>query len=297
MFRTIAKYMIFAGMIAGPAIAQPLDLSKGEDAIVAFRKLQCSAKDGKPSFFHWSGRVYSRVEGEPDRLLFRVEGMNVRQCSNYTDPVRGIGFRQVSREIMIYLDPKTGEVMRSWANPWSGKTVDVIHVANDPVNMRGPSFAKNKDGSAYGLGGRADGGLYFLNYEVPLFYKNPLAGEYQEQVGNQYHAMEMFNFITDEKDLLDRKKDMALSSKVSWVRVAPFLPWMEMGSRPGLMVFNASGHKLASFTELPQVMQDEIRKNYPIYVAPPPVDDARENETSWTYLKKMIDAKRNADKK
>jgi hypothetical protein len=297
MFRTILKSLAFISCMASPALAQPLDLSKGEDSIVAFRKLQCSAKDSVPSFYHWSGRAYSRVEGEPDRLLFRVEGMNVRQCTSYNDPVRGVGVRQVSREVMIYLDPKTGEVLRSWSNPWSGKTVDVIHVANDPVNMRGPSFAKNKDGSSYSLGGRADGGLYFLNIEVPLFYKNPLAGDYQDQVGNHYHAMELFNFIIDEKDLLDRKKDMALTSKVSWVRVAPFLPWMEMGSRPGLMVFNASGHKLASFTQLPQVLQDEIRKSYPAYVAPPPVDDARENETSWTYLKKMIDAKRAAVQK
>jgi hypothetical protein len=39
-------------------------------------------------------------------------------------------------------------------------------------------------------------------------------------------------------------------------------------------------------------MKDEIAANYPAYVAPPPTDDARPNETSWTYFKKQMEAAR-----
>ncbi|HJL80295.1 MAG TPA: DUF1838 family protein [Gammaproteobacteria bacterium] len=35
-------------------------------------------------------------------------------------------------------------------------------------------------------------------------------------------------------------------------------------------------------------MKDEIKENYPIYNQPPPTDDQRRNETSWTYFKKML---------
>ena len=48
---------------------------------------------------------------------------------------RGKGYKLVSREILLYKDPKTGEVLSKWENPWSGETVDVLHVANDPVNF------------------------------------------------------------------------------------------------------------------------------------------------------------------
>jgi hypothetical protein len=42
------------------------------------------------------------------------------------------------------------------------------------------------------------------------------------------------------------------------------------------------------------VLRDEIAANYPIYDTPPPGDDARPNETSWTYFRKVFDAERAA---
>ncbi len=286
--------LLAAGLAAVSGHAKNLDLSKAADALTAFRKIQCSTVDNQPAFYHWSGTVYARITGVPDKAVFGVEGMNVRQCVTVTDPKLGTGFRQVSREVMIYTDLKTGQPLRTFANPWTGKTNDVIHVSNDPVNMRSPVFPVDAKGESYALGGRLDGGKFFQNIEVPLFYPNPLAGDYQAAVGNQYHAMEMFNFIVDEKDLLDGAKPSAMSTVVSWVRIAPWLPWMEMGSRDGYMVTNTTGRKLASFEELPAVLKTEIRSNYPAYVAPPPGDDKRPNETSWTYYRKLIDAKKAA---
>jgi hypothetical protein len=43
---------------------------------------------------------------------------------------------------MVSLDPKTNEIVDRWQNPWTGETVEVIHVANDPVNMRQPRYAR-----------------------------------------------------------------------------------------------------------------------------------------------------------
>jgi hypothetical protein len=82
------------GMIsAASAAPKRLDLSKPEDAVTAFRKVQCSAKDGESVVYHWVGEVYSRVEGEPDKHLFDLQGMNIRQCVTVNDPVRGKGVR------------------------------------------------------------------------------------------------------------------------------------------------------------------------------------------------------------
>jgi hypothetical protein len=52
------------------------------------------------------------------------------------------------------------------------------------------------------------------------------------------------------------------------------------------------GAKLKSFDELPKVIKDEIAANYPIYTAPPPGDDARPNDTTWTVFKRMVDGQR-----
>ena len=91
--------------------AKRLDLNNPVDALAASRKVQCSLKDGEPVVYHWSGHIYSRVPGEPDRNLFNLEGMNIRACITVKDPVKGDGYRMVSRELMFYTDPKTGEAL------------------------------------------------------------------------------------------------------------------------------------------------------------------------------------------
>ncbi|WP_397415893.1 DUF1838 family protein [Phenylobacterium sp.] len=268
-----------------------LNLAKPEEALQVSRKFQCSMKDNEPVVYHWSGRGYSKVPGEPDRLLFLLEGMNVRACVTVNDPVRGVGYRMVSRELMFYLDPATGKPLRTWKNPWTGQEVEVWHVANDPVNSR-PTYVRGANGEPFTMPtARVENGRVFMPIEVPLFYNNPLAGDYQQYVGNQYHAMEIFNFNAEASDILDPKKNLARPA-VAWVRLAQWLPWMQMNSRAGMLVFNAVGQTVENVDALPQVIKDEIAASYPAYRTPPPGDDARPNETSWTYFKKQIEAKK-----
>lgn len=294
MIRTLmASAALIAAAMPMAATAQTIDLSTPAGAIAANRKVQCSTVDGEAVVYHWSGRVFARSPGEPDRHIFNVEGMNVRQCGTVTDPVRGTGYRLVSRELMLYLDPRTNEVLRTWTNPETNQEVEVLHVANDPVNSR-PTFERNADGSPFTFSGRVNQGKVFLNFEVPLFYTNPLGGEYQEFAGNQYHAMEIFDFSMQEADLIDASRPRA-DPAIAWVRLSPWLPWMRMGGRPGGLVFNAVGQTMSNGIDgLPQVLRDEIAAEYPDYATPPPVDDARPNETSWTYFRKHIDAERAA---
>lgn len=277
-------------LAATPASARTLDPSKPADAVEISKRTQCGPADNTPGVYRWTGRVYSRRAGERDQHLFNVEGMNIRQCASVTDAKRGTGYRLVSREIMLYLDPKTNQVLRNWTNPFTGKTVEVMHVGNDPVNSR-PTFPYGEDGQPYSMNMNRINDTVFLAFEAPLFYTNPLAGDYQDYVGNKYHAMEIFDFAMSAKDALDTSTPTAYPS-VAWVRISDWMPWMMMEGREGQMVFNAVGTKLKSFDQLPQVMKDEIAANYPAYVAPPPVDDARPNETTWTVFKKQVDAKR-----
>jgi len=274
-----------------PALAgaAPPDFGTPEGQLAALRRIQCSEVDGKPVTYYWTGNAFSRVPGEPDRLLFRVEGMNVRACGPLANGKSKADFRLVSREILLYEDPVTGQVLRTWTNPWTGKTVNVLHVANDPVN--GNYSVVGRDGKPTTLPFRTLGGQWWLTTAVPLFYTNPLGGSYQDYVGGMYHATELFNFFGDVASLGDRKQDSA-DAAVGWQRLSSWLPWMEMGGREGLVYFHTAGRKLARWEDLPATMQAEIAANYPEYRAPPPLDDQRPNETSWTYFKKTIDAER-----
>ena len=285
--------LIAAGLLgANAASAQTLDPAKPADALEISKRLQCGVSADKPAVYHWSGNIYGRSPGVRDKLLFRGEGMNIRRCVEVEDPVRGKGWRLISREIMLMLDPETGEVVDNWENPYTGETVEVMQIHNDPVNGR-PNFAKASDGTPLTLPSLREAGPYvFMPFEAPLFYPNPLASEYQDFVGNMYHAMEIFDFAALKSDLYDASKPTAYPM-ISWVRISPWAPWMKMGGRPGQMVFNAMGRKLpGGFDELPQVLKDEIRENYPIYENAPPADDSRPNERTWTKFKLLTDEAR-----
>lgn len=282
LLRHVAVPLALTGALASGA--QELDPNDPGDALTIARKIACSAQDGVPATYWWAGRAYSRRQGERDRLLFLVEGMNTRACVADEHPERGKGYRMVSRELLIYRDPETGEALSAWENPWTGQTVNVLHVANDPVNFA--TYEKGPTGTPFRWSGSIVEGKWRQSTTVPLFYPNPLGGGFQNEVGGTYHATEMFNFMGDAADLLDAEKASA-RAHVGWSRMSDWLPWMMMGGREGAMYMHTAGLKLSSWDALPDTMKAEIAAHYPAYTEPPPLDDERPNVTSWMYYKRV----------
>ncbi len=274
-------FVLLLALALPAAAAEPLSFDNPDDVIKMNRKVQCSTVDGEAVTYYWNGDAFSRIRGEPDKRLFRVEGMNVRACVSVDHPEYGRGYRMVSREIMLYTDPATGDVLSHWDNPWTGERVAVLHVANDPVNSRSPTFPNGPSGPL-SFRGHLQGNHFWMNITVPLWYSNPLAGPFQAEVGGTYHATEMFNFFGRVDELTDPATN-SIAATVGWARQSDWLPWMKMHGRQGLIYFHAAGVKLDSWDELPDVLKNEIAAHYPEYTDPPPLDDARPNVTSWTY--------------
>ncbi len=276
--------------LGGTAAAENITLT-GTDAFLATQKTICGTTDeGMTRYGVFEGRTYSRVPGEKDRHLFNVLGINVRHCMTMEDDVRGRGFRSFGREIMVYMDPETDEIIDTWLNPWSGEEVEVMHVANDPVNLRAPMYERNEDGEAtMEVNLRHYGDVVARSSEIPLFYTNPLGGEYQPYVGGTYHAMEIFNSFYNAEKLLDNDAASIGQSHLGWSRVAKWLPWFKMGDRAGVMVFNASGFSTFDKDKVPERLVEILNERYPLYWEPPELGDNRPNETSWTVFKKMIE--------
>jgi hypothetical protein len=249
-----------------------------------------TTEQGATRYGMFEGHVYSRAPGEKDRRLFNLLGVNVRQCARFDDPQRGPGFRSVSREILLYIDPLTDQVLEKWLNPWTNETVNVVHVANDPVNMRAPTFAIGADGKPVHVSMRQYGDSIASSSEVPLFYENPLGGSFQPYIGGQYHAMEIFNDFYRTADFLDTKVKRIGNTRIAWVRISNWLPWMKMRDRQGVLIFNATGFSTFKREELPERLRRLLDDRFALYNTPPSLDDARPNETSWTVFKKYIEA-------
>ena len=282
--------MMLAAASASQAGKMPPRLNPDDpnDAVRIQQKLWCSLEDGKPAYLWSQGSVYGRRPGEADRKLINFQIWNARACKGYQDPARGYGYRSVSREIMLYLDPETNALLKTWRNPWTGEVVEVVHTQNDPVNMSGVLYARDKTGMPVTFEGQFINGRVLFSNEAPLYYDNPLAGDYQDYVGGHYHAMEMLNVFVYEQDLLDANVKTLPRWSRSWKRVSNFLPWMRMGDRPGLLVFTAVGQRVNSIEELNEPIRTALKTKFAKYQSPPPLDDQRPNETSWSYFSKVI---------
>jgi Protein of unknown function (DUF1838) len=257
------------------------------------RALGCGSLDTRaPQFYFWTGTVHARRAGEPDRLLFNVQGVNPRACRMVDDARRGSGYQAAARELMLYLDPATGAVLRDWRNPWTGEVVDVIHMENDPASMRAPAFERDADGRPTPSRMRWTdmGEVYTAGRTQSFFRDSPLGGAYQDFVGGKYRVMEISTFTVTKADVAAWRPGRALPYTATWVRISDWLPWMKMAGRDGQIVLTSQGRSSLSFEDLPEPLRSEIVARHPQMRETPSFDDPRPFQTSWDSLKKALDA-------
>lgn len=258
-----------------------MNLPDPNEALRALLKARASL-DGSDVVTWFAGDVYAWIPGEAARApLFGLEGYNVARAVQ----VEG-GFDLLTREAVFYLDPRTRQIIDSWENPWSGEKVDVVHIWNDPVNQRlraqmpwGPFRVPT-----YELAGETT-----FKLDVFLAYPNPLPpAEFPAESGSDlYQAAELFGFTCATQALEDPDIDDA-PMHCSWTRIAPWLPFMRMGERPGHLVYHAEGRKVpGGFDGLPAFVKERVERDAPTYRSAP-TEFSEPNATSWTEYRKRL---------
>lgn len=272
--------LAFAGW-AGLAGAQ--DLASATGQLDAYMRMRAS-NDGREVFANWWVTVFAVLPGERPREIMKLDGFNAGRFHKLEDG----SYQFISREVAYYKDPKTGQILSEWVNPFTNEKNQVLHVANDPVNGR---FAAPKTGDPGTFPFTRSGDEVFLRLDIPLAYPNPLQpAEFPaESSGPMYTASEHFTFFTKASALADSKA-ASVPTTWSWTRTGPWLPWMKMGQRPGFLLYSGHGRKFATFDELPADVREYTLKNFPIYKNAP-ASFVTPNETSWTYYKKQMQKK------
>lgn len=245
----------------------------------AWVKTRASLDASQSTFLTWSGAIYAFLPGEKRQCLFKIVGMSVCRCI----PIEEEVWDFTSRELTYYLDPKTGELLHQWENPWTGDTLSIMHVANNPVqgHFKGQFPAQVEDDDT--------------TFVFDLFptYPNPLAEDprFAEYSPNPtYQAAELFKLTVPTADLSNNDVSSVTALRLSWDRIGPWLPWMKMGDRPGHLIYSAIGRKVGGVDELPQLLQDEIRTQVPLYQSAPKAFMDGEDMTSWLYFQTNFEA-------
>ena len=242
-------------------------------------KTRSSLDPNQSTFLIWTGAIYAFVSGEKRNRLFKMVGMSVSRCI----PTEEGSWDFTSRELTYYLHPETGEILRQWENPWTGELLTVMHVANNPVQGR----FKGK------FPAQVDGDNTTFVFDLFSTYPNPLATEpkFADYSPNlTYQAAELFKITVPTEELLNPEILSVSKLQLCWDRIGPWVPWLKMGNRPGQLIYSAYGGKVNGFTELPQLLQDEINTRVPLYKNAPQSCLDVEDITSWLYFQKYFDA-------
>ncbi len=242
-------------------------------------KTRSSLDQNQSSFLTWTGSIYAFVPGEKRNRLFKMVGMSVSRCI----PTEEGGWDFTSRELTYYLHPETGEILRKWENPWTGASLTVMHIANNPVqgHFKGKFPAQVEEDSTTFV------------FDIFSTYPNPLAEDpkFTNYSPNPtYQAAELFKITVPTEELLNPEILSVSKLQLCWDRIGPWVPWMKMGDLPGHLIYSAYGAKVSGFTELPQLLQNEINTRVPLYKDAPPSFLDVEDVTSWIYFQKHFDA-------
>ena len=107
---------------------------------------------------------------------------------------------------------------------------------------------------------------------------------------NKYQATELWMMNGRVSEVMN--PDITSASCVTaWSRVGQWLPFMEMGNRPGIMVYHSDSYKLLNgVADIPKNILKYTEKNHPKYLeSPREWQPLSENESQLTVSKREID--------
>lgn len=227
----------------GPGLDGPyLDLRTGKGNQLAYARIQGDLDFGKQKHFWFKGYVMGVRPDKKIDDLFGSAGFGTIRLRERPDGA----IERLCREIILYTDLKTGEVLEEWKNPYLDETVKVVQVSNDPFNYlieeffpAPPSFGGlNKEKAPprvpFVLPWSQQGGRLDMEMHIHLLYPNALQPDKwpRESNGPMVQVSEFFAHHVSAADM-QNPKITSLDYCGVWNRTTPWLPWMLMGQAPG----------------------------------------------------------------
>jgi len=269
--------------------APSLDFDDPYDNLYAFGKIWAGYEEPEIGAFH--GLMYARIGDQRLIPLFGYTGTGCMQSKideNGNMMIRG-------RETGYFTDLATGDILKTWDNPFTGETVEVFDFYNDSMGgtltAEMPRFAMGaakddptlmNDGTAMANGGVVPFILPFETYGPDLMLAWDYAHEYTNPVnpknwpkastGVRISPSEHFTFSMSLDEMMDRSAP-SCRYNAGFSRVSQWWPWMRMGKselKDEVLFGRMFSHKgLKNYDDIPPKVLAYIEKNAPEYLQPP----------------------------
>lgn len=240
-----------------------IDLEDREQLLTAYMRLAGSLDD-RLIIWWMDGMRYGVVDANVT-LLF---GMKVGMFHRFFRQADG-SFKLAMFELTYYTDLETGELLETFANPYTGETNPVQHVRLGPEIRRhtGSGIARPDNplvksfNSTLGPALIRDDDIWIpIDVEATIEFPKPTAPSI------------VLNHYTTVHGRLSDAVNPALDSapcELNFQNVLKWEPFMRMTDHPGHMMSRAAGRKLESVEELPADYLAMAERMHGRYIADP----------------------------
>jgi hypothetical protein len=271
--RETLGYLAAGGLVtspllrAGAALADQTgthpDLSDPDQLLTAFMRLSGSLDD-RLIIWWMSGRRYG-VVGASAQLMY---GMEVGMFHRFFRQADG-SFKVAMFELTYYTDSDTGQLLKTYQNPYTKEENTVAHVRLGPELRRqtasGIARPANRMvrefASTLGPATIRDNNVWIpIDVEATIRFPKPQAPEI---ILNHYTTVHGKLSEATDPDKVSVPANLTFQNILKWE------PWMRMGDHPGHMMSRAAGLKLESLDELPDNYLAMAEQVHPKLIADP----------------------------
>lgn len=253
----------FAALAAAPALARVAgvpprglpDMDAPANNLQALVRMTASLKEEDVPWWY-NGTVYAVVPGENPRPLMGFEGMELYWMSHLADGA----YELTGNTVTFFTDLATGGWLERFNNPWTG----AVNTPAPAVQGGGPGRGFN-----YSVNGIRFTKVMAQIPDQPLrlnwtFLRGEvwLANDTAYPPGMPAPRAQSQTMFASQLDFMDERLRRIPAVFSSTVHM-PWLKWMEMGDRPGHLVWHASGAKLPSVDALPDAYRARAEREFP----------------------------------
>lgn len=231
------------------------DLSQPANNLRALIRMTASLKEEDVPWWY-DGTIYGVVPGENPRPLFRFEGMELYWMRR----LPAGAYELIGNTVTFFRDLVTGRMLEHFENPYTGARNAVQAAVQGGGPGRGFNYSVDGIRATRFMGQIPDAPLV-LDWSF-VRDRAWLHNTTAYPPGMPPPRMQRQTLFAALADFMDGSLD-AIPATFSSTVVMPWLKWLEMGDRPGHLLWHASGAKLESVAQLPREYRERAGREHP----------------------------------
>jgi hypothetical protein len=270
---------ILAGVPIMADAATPLDTSDPNAMMMILAKLQGDVA-GKVTYGYQRGQVYGLIGGaglplaDYGRRLYDYEGASVGRSRMLPNG----DVETKSRSWLFYTDPASGDYIKTWRNPMTGRDVTVPPfrggISGGTLTPKGPKVSANftMESTVF----NAPTKLEFVTIGERTWVTRHAFTRWTPKGSTKARTeMTMDTWVVATRDLAN-KRLTAIPATSSWTSQTEWQTWLQMPEgQPGQQIWRSDGMKVYALADLPPKFVAQCNAEHPGILTDPIAWDAQ----------------------